>query len=418
VRLALPAVLRDEPQFRLLFWSQLLSVLGDQITVVALPFAVLSIGGGLGDVGLVVAAGTLPFALFAILGGVWADRLPRHRVMLASDLVRLVTQGLMAGLLLSGAAEIWHLVALMAVFGTADAFFAPAMTGLTPAVVSTERLHEANALRGLLLSGGHTAGPALGGLLIVGLGTGGAIAVDAATFAVSAAALARMRPAVVERATEQVAGLLAGVRDGFAEVRARPWVQAFLGLLFAYHVVVLPAIFVLGPVLADREYGGAASWATVTASFGVGAVAGSLLIARLRPRRPMLVATLAMTVASCQAAFIGSGLPLGAIAALEAVAGVGVSTGFTLWETTLQEQIPEHAISRVSSYDFLLSAGMLPLGFAVAGPLAAAIGLHELLVLETLVGVPIALLVLTVPAIRRIERRALPQLSEPSRSQQ
>jgi len=400
----LPAVLREEPQFRLLFIGQALSMLGDRITFVALPFAVLAIGGSAGDVGLVVAAATIPFALFALLGGVWADRLPRHRLMLASDLVRLATQAIAAVLLLTGSAEVWHLAVLMAIFGTADAFFAPALTGLLPAVVAPERLQEANALRSLVLSGGLVLGPALAGVLVALVGPGGAIAFDAGTFAASAVALALLRPRTVERVEAAEPTLLQGLREGFTEVRARPWVQAFLAVLCMYHVVVLPAIYVLGPVLAERELDGAQTWAIVTAGFGVGAILGDLLVLRWKPARPLLVAAAALVVASCQAAIVGSGLPVWGIAGLEAVTGVAVSVGFTLWETTLQEQIPERAISRVSSYDYLVTVGLMPVGLALAGPLEGAVGLHELLALQTAVAVPIALAALAIPAVRSLRR--------------
>ena len=400
----LPAVLREEPQFRLLFAGQALSMLGDRITFVALPFAVLAIGGSASDVGLVVAAATVPFALFALLGGVWADRLPRHRLMLASDLVRLATQAVAAGLLITGAAEVWHLVVLMAVFGTADAFFAPALTGLLPAVVAPERLQEANALRSLVLSGGLVIGPAIAGVLVVLVGPGGAIAFDAATFAASSVALALLRPRTVERVDVTEPTLLRGLREGFAEVRARPWVQIFLAVLCMYHVVVLPAIYVLGPVLAERELDGAQTWAIVTAGFGLGAILGNVLVLHWKPSRPLLVAAAAFVVASCQAAIVGSGLSVWGIAGLEAITGVAVSVGFTLWETTLQEQIPEHAISRVSSYDYLVSVGLMPVGLALAGPLEAAVGLHELLALQTALAVPIALAALALPAVRSLRR--------------
>lgn len=147
----------------------------------------------------------------------------------------------------------------------------------------------------------------------------------------------------------------------------------------AYHLIVLPSIFVLGPVLADRELDGATSWAIISSAFGLGAVAGDLLMLRGRPRRPMLVAVTCLVVASCQAAIIGSGLPTAGIAALEAVTGMAVTGFFTLWETSLQERIPERAISRVSSYDFFASAGLMPIGLALAGPIAASAGLHATL---------------------------------------
>jgi MFS family permease len=399
----LPAVLREEVQFRRLFLGQALSMLGDRITFVALPFAVLAIGGSAGDVGLVIAAATLPFALFTLVGGVWADRLPRHRVMLASDVVRCVSQGLAAAGLLLGGIEIWQLAVLQLVFGTADAFFSPAVTGLVPLTVAPARIQEATALRALVQSASLVAGPSLAGVLIALGGPGWALALDAATFAVSAAFLARLVPRPVaprERATPFAVQL----REGLAEVRARSWVVAFLGGMAAYSVIVLPAVFVLGPVLAEREYDGASSWALVVAVFGAGSIVGNVVALRWRPPRPLLVAGAALLVASCQALIVGSGLPIAAIAALEGVTGVGVSLFFTLWETTLQEQIPERAISRVSSYDYLCSVGLMPVGLALAGPAADAFGIHATLHAMTAIAVPVAVAVLTVQAVRALRR--------------
>ncbi|WP_022927779.1 MFS transporter [Patulibacter americanus] len=399
---AVPRVLREEPQFRLLFLGQALSVIGDRATMIALPFAVLSIGGSATEVGIVAGAMTVPFLLFALVGGVWADRLSRHRLMLGSDVVRMLVQAVAAVLLLTDTAEVWHLAVLMAIFGTADAFFQPAMVGLMPSIVRPELLQDANALRGLTMSTAHIAGPALGGALVALAGAGFAFAIDALTFAVSSVALALMRPPATTRVREATKSMWADVRGGIHEAWSRGWVRGFLLLLAVYHVVVLPAIFVLGPVLAEREYGGAASWAIVSIGFGVGAIVGDLIVLRIRPSRPLLVAAIAFVVASCQAIIIGSGLPIPAIAALEAVTGIAVTIGFTLWETTLQREIPEHTLSRVSSIDWLASAGLMPIGLAVAGPIADAIGIHTLLAIETAIAVPVALAVVASPSVRGV----------------
>src|SRR4051794_11538944 len=132
----LPAVLREERQFRLLFLGQALSVVGDRMTQVVLPFAVLSVGGSVTDVGIVAAAGFLPFIFLGLIGGVVADRIERRRILLASDAVRLVSQAAAGVLLLSGAGEVWHLAALTAIFGAADSFFSPAFSGLMPQTIS------------------------------------------------------------------------------------------------------------------------------------------------------------------------------------------------------------------------------------------------------------------------------------------
>lgn len=410
------SLLREDARFRRYFLGAATSSVGDRITFVALPFAVLSISDSASSVAVVVAAQTLPFALLALLAGVVADRRDRRRIVLTSDLVRAATQATAAALLLAGAAEVWHLVVLAAIFGAADAYFLPATQGMLPQLVGTTRLQEAAALKGIVDSSSMVLGPVVAGLLIALLGVGGALAVDAATFLVSFACLAGVRPDPVRRAVREgpAQTLLDGLREGFAEVRARRWLTAGLAGLSAYTLIVLPAVFVLGPVLAEREYGGAQSWAVVSACFGLGSLAGNALALRWRPERPMVVVAGSLALASCQAAILGSGLPLGAIAGLEAVAGVGVALAFTIWDSSLQEQIPEDRLSRVTSYDFFLSIGLSAVGAAVAGPLAEEIGLQPVLLGMSVLGVPLALLLLTLPSVRALRRpRVAPGTSSP-----
>jgi len=410
-RIRLPAVLRDEPQFRLLFGSQVLSVLGDRVTSVVLPFAVLSVGGGVGEVALVSAAQFLPFAVLALPAGVWADRLDRKRILIASDLVRLCTQ-LTAGLLLvTGSASVAQLVVLAGAYGAADAFFAPAFTGLLPATVSALHLQPANALRGLTFSIGAIAGPVLaGGLIAFGGGPGVALLFDAATFVVSVALLLPLRARLVQAvsaAQDPVATtdhFWTSLRQGWSEVRGRSWVLAFLTGMCVYHAAVLPAVFVVGPVLADQELDGASSWAVVTAGFGLGCVLGDLLFLGWRPRRALRVAGLMLVGASCQAAFIGSGFGTWGIAGLEVLAGVCVTGTFTLWETSLQEHVPAHALSRVSSYDYLATAGVIPLGNVLVGAAGAAFGLHASLFAMSVIGIGVAVAVASMPSVRGLPR--------------
>jgi hypothetical protein len=409
-RLRFPAVLRDEPQYRLLFAGQLLSTLGDRVIMIVLPFAVLSVGGHVGDVAIVSAAQFLPFAVLALPAGVWADRLDRKKILIASDVTRFACQLTAGTLLVTGSASVVHLVVLAAIYGAADAFFAPAFTGLLPGTVAPVNLQPANALRGLSFSTSSVAGPVLAAGLIAGFGPGGALLFDAATFAVSVICLVPLRPRTIregfadggpDAATEH---FFQSLRDGWSEVRRRPWVVAFLGGMASYHVFVLPAIFVLGPVLADEELRGATDWAIITAGFGIGSILGDLLLLRWRPRFALRVAALMLMGASCQAAFIGSGLGVWAIAGFEVLAGVCVTGCFTLWETSLQEHVSQHALSRVSSYDYLTSAGLLPLGNLVCGAGVVAIGLHHALFTMSALGIAAALAVVAVPAVRHLPR--------------
>ena len=410
VQRRLPASLREHRTFRLLFWGQALSVVGDRITPVAIAFAVLGLGSA-SDLGLVLAAGGIPFALFALAGGVWADRVGRRRVMLASDIVRALSQSATAALLLTGTAEVWMLAVLAFVYGTAAAVFMPALIGLIPQTVSHARLQEANGLLALTRSTASVAGPVLAGVLVVSAGSGEAIAVDAATFVVSALCLARMRvgdepaaAAIPDAASQEHEPFLAGLRRGWDEVRSRAWLTWGLIAMSIYHVFVLPSVFVLGPTLAEKQLNGASSWAAIVACFGIGGVLGNVVALRLPLRRPVFTAALALVGASTQAAIIGSGLGTIGIAGLELLAGVCVALFFTLWDLSIQEQIPAHAVSRVSAYDFSVSMGLMPLGMAMAGPIADALGLQATLIGMSAVGLAGALGWLVQPSVRRLRR--------------
>jgi hypothetical protein len=303
---------------------------------------------------------------------------------------------------------------LAGVYGAADAFFAPAFTGLLPMTVTPLNLQPANALRGLTYSVGAIAGPLLAGLLIAFAGgPGAALLFDAATFVVSVVLLAPLRPRIVDTvvAGEDPAATTdrfwASLRQGWSEVRSRSWVLAFLGGMAVYHAIVLPSVFVVGPVIAQHEMDGARSWAIITAGFGAGCVIGDLLLLRWRPRFALRVASLMMAGASCQAAVIASGLGTWPIAGLELLTGVCVTNMFTLWETSVQEHIPSESLSRVSSYDYLTSAGVIPLGNVVVGLVSASMGLHATLVAMSVVGVGVSVGIAALPSVRRLPRGAV-----------
>jgi hypothetical protein len=318
-----------------------------------------------------------------------------------------VVQGLTAALLLSGGAELWHLIALSALYGAFEAFFRPAAGGLTPALVPADELQQANALVGLSQNAGHVLGPALAGALIVVLSPGAAMAVDAATFVISAGFLLALRePARAPHPPGHDPHFWRELKGGLAEVRARHWMLGFMPAFSAYHLIALPCVLALGAVLADQELGGAGAWAIITSSFGVGTIAGSVIGLRWKPPRPMLAAALAFVGASAQPAIIALAGSTAAIAAFEALAGVAVAIGFAQWETTLGRLIPGRALSRVTSLDWFTTVGLMPLGYAVAGPLADTFGLHE-----TMIGAAIVTAALFCGALAVRDVRAVTQES-------
>jgi MFS family permease len=391
-------VLRER-EYRLFFLGQAVSLIGDGMVNVALAFAVLDLTGSASDLGLVLAARMLPLVGFLLAGGVMADRLPRRTVMIAADLVRVASQGAIAALLIAGVAEVWQLAALSAVTGSATAFFNPASTGLMPAVVSPERLQQANALRGLAMAAGQIAGPALAGVLVAGAGAGWALAVDAATFAVSVAFLLRLRVPAMERL--EVRSVLADLREGWDTFRSYTWLWTFVAAA-ALGNFVNAASGVLGPLVAKESLGGAPAWALIVSALGVGSLAGSVLALHTKARRPMLVATLPLFVFALPLAMLALELPAGWIALVSLFAGAGVMISNTVWETTLQQHVPADALSRVSSYDWFGSLAFQPIGFAVWGPVAELAGVSTTLWVAFALQMTSVLALLLVPSIRHL----------------
>lgn len=398
----------QEPRFRLLWGAQSLSSIGDSMMLVALPFAALQIGGSPTAVGLVFAANLVPRIALMLVGGVWADRVPRQHVMIAADLVRGVGQAGGAFVLLTGVAELWQLALIAAVHGSGAAFFLPASTGLVPETVTAPRLQQANALIGLSRNVFAVVGPALAGVIVHAFGPGWAYAIDAATFGLSAALLVRL-PVTTLRPERKK--FVADLVEGWREVTSRTWVWTSI-LYFSVWNFAVAAFFVLGPVVSDRELGGARDWGVILAGGAIGSVLGSLLALRVRPQRPLATGFALITVAALQPLLLIRPFPALAVAAAGLLAWVTLSFSIALWQTTLQELIPHEALSRVVSYDWLGSLVLMPAGFAVAGPLSKAIGIDATLWLAGGVLFTSSAAIALLPSVRAITRAPEEDLGE------
>jgi MFS family permease len=253
----LPPVLHER-NFSLLLTGQAISIIGDAISMIALPFAILAMGGSVGQVGLVLAARAVPNAIFLLIGGVWADRLPRRLVMLASDLVRGVTMVAIFIVLVSDNGAIWVLVALSAVYGIGEAFFRPALSGIIPQCVSTERLQEAYGLLATTPALGIAVGGAVGGALVALISPAGAIAFDAVSFGVSATCLALMRPQG-QPSPWKNRTFVHDLREGWQAFSSRSWLVVVVIGEVLYALFVMPSIYAVGPVIADESLGGSSA---------------------------------------------------------------------------------------------------------------------------------------------------------------
>ena len=390
-----------ERNFRLFWIGQTGSFLGDALVGVALAFAVLQLTGSAADLGLVFAAFALPRVLFTLAGGVWSDRLPRQRVMVACDLVRAAAQAVMSTLLITGNAEIWQLIAFATVMGSAAAFFTPASIGLVPQIVSAGRLQESNALMSISQSATHIFGPLLSGLIVATIGAGWAFAIDGASFLVSAGFLMALRVPFAAPARRRT--FVSELAEGWREVVSRSWVVACI-LTFSVSNISLGAFQVLGPLIASREMGGAAAWGVIGAGASIGGVAGGAVALRWKPDRPLIPAFLVMLLAQIELLLLVPPFPalVVAMGAFVTIASIVISN--TLWDTMLQQHIPRDAISRVSSYDWMVSLVFQPLAFAAVGPFSEAVGIEETLLLCTALGLLANSVVLLVPSVRNLRR--------------
>jgi predicted MFS family arabinose efflux permease len=401
----LPAVLHER-EYRLLFGAQLSSLLGDQMVTVALAFGILDHGGSASDVGIVLAARSLAVIAFLLGGGVIGDRLPRRAVLVATDVVRIGSQGAVAAVLISGGGSIALLAALSAVTGAATGVFNPTATGFLPEVVSPEGLQEANALRSLASSGGRIAGPLLAGLLVATAGAGWAIAVDAASYAVSAALVAAMSIRGAGRG-ETSESFLDELRTGWTAFRSMTWLVAIVASA-AVGNLCNGAWKVLGPVVAKTELGGVGAWSAIVAAAGAGGILGGLIALRLAPRRPLVFMTCAVSVFFVQFALLAVVAPT-AIIAVAAFAGeVGMILGMTVWESSMQRHVEARLLSRVSAYDWLGSLVFEPIGLAIWGPVAAATSTGTALWIAFGLGVSSLFAPLLVRAVRELPAEPAP----------
>ncbi|MCU1691507.1 MAG: major facilitator superfamily 1 [Frankiales bacterium] len=389
--------------FRLLWLGQTVSTLGDGLVLVAVGLFVTRLTGDPSDVGLVLSAYAVPLVLLVLVGGVVADRLPRQTVMIASDVVRGLLHGTLALLIATGVVQVWHMVVIGALFGTADAFFRPAYTGLVPQTVAEADIQGAQALSGVSRELAEVLSPALATALVLTVGGAAAFALDAATFAVSALLL--LRVSARRRGEAQVpASMVVELREGFTALRERPWVWVVVVVFSASLLLALAPFFVLGPAVSRELYGTDAVYGLANAAWGVGTVTGALAGSRWRPRHPMRAAVLcSVPWPGCIAVF-AAGPPLPVLFGLMALAGLGIGLFAVWWETALAQRIPPHLLSRVSAWDWMGSLALLPLGYVLSGPAADLLGGPEVLLAGGLVAMLVMALALLSRGVRDLAR--------------
>ncbi|OPF71609.1 MFS transporter [Streptomyces antioxidans] len=389
--------------YTLLTTAAVVTGLGNAGALIAAAFAVLEAGGDGGDIGLVAAARTLPLVVFLLIGGAVADRLPRHRVMVAANSLNCLSQAAFAVLVLSGEARLWQMAVLSALGGTGQAFFSPAAEGMLLSSVNGEQAARAFAVFRMGMNGAQIGGAALGGALIAVVGPGWVLAVDAAAFAVAGALRSLLDVSAVAQ-REPGGGMLRDLREGWREFIGRPWLWSIVVQFSVVNAVVGAAEGVFGPLVAEDQLGGARPWGFALAAFGAGTVLGCLLMVRWRPRRMLLAGSLCVLPLALPSAALAVPMPIAPLIVVMFLVGVSVEVFGVAWMTALHQEIPEDKLSRVSAYDWFGSIAMVPLATALAGPAEEAFGRSASLWGCSALILALTLAVLTVPDVRRLRR--------------
>ena len=360
-----------EPLFLRYFLGTMISNAGSFVSIVALTFAVLA-SNGPSALGIILLCREIPLIAFVLLGGVFADRLPRRWLLAFSSFLSGASQAVAAWILIAGSPSIFLLSICAVVNGSARAFMGPAETGILPEVVSAEQLQQANALLGANRQIVGIAGTALGSLLITSIGSGYALAFDSLTFVVAGFLFLALPSGL---------SLVSGKRsvyreflEGWQEVRSRTWVWTMIISFGLFQVAYFPALMVLSADITRKYLGGASAWATIISAELVGGLIGSVMALKVSFKRPLIWTNLVIFPTSIQLLGFAFRWPLSILIVLTIFATIGFAIGGALWMTTLQLLIPKESLSRVSSFDWFGSVVFNPLGYALIGPISAVLG--------------------------------------------
>jgi len=388
--------------FRLLMACDVVSVGGYSVAVVAIPFAVLAVGGSASDVGYVSASSLVFLVVSLLFGGAVADRLPRHKVIMVANALQALAQAASAVIVLEGAAQVGGLMALAAVRGIGAGIYYPAAQGLLPETVPVQDRAQANAINRVGRNSAQIGGSALGGVLVGLVGPGWGLALNAVSFAVAGALRAGMRfPSLPPMPAN---GMLAQLREGWQDFISRRWLWVFVLEFTCVLAIFTATISVLGPVVAVAHFGGARSWGVIMAAYGAGAVLGGAAMIAARPRRMLVAAVASLSVFALLLFALAVPLPVPLVAAAAVLTGICLEIFSVCWMTTMQQEIPANMLSRLSSYYAIGGYALAPACVVVAAPLASLFGTSAVLAAGGLIIAALTAVVLSVPEIRNMRR--------------
>ena len=399
-----------ERNFAWYFSSRLVNTLGAMMANIALTFAVLDIDGRAIAIGMVLAAHTIPMIVLLLWGGVLSDRFPRAVVLQVSNVASALAQGAIAFLVLTGRAELWMIIALTAVHGAVSAMSMPAMAGMVPQLVPRDSLQQANALLSLTRNGLTVLGPSLGAFLVVTVGPGWALAVDAFTWALAALLLIPVKiPPRAPRA--EATSTLQDLREGWTFFRSVTWLWVVVLGFGGLNMIHNGALFTLGPVVAEDTIGRQA-WGFVLSAEAAGLLVMAFVLLRFRLERPLLWGMLAITLNAAPMIMLGVDPVVVALVVAAFVGGMGIEVFSMGWALAMQENIDDDMLSRAYSYDMLGSFVAMPIGQLAWGPLGVAFGNERVLVASGIAYVAICGLVLCSRSVRDLPRAPATPVAE------
>ena len=405
------ATLRER-NFRFYFLSRLVNGAGSTMGGIALAFAVLEVSRSPSALGLVLAANSVPLVLFLLAGGVIADRFGRTLVIQVCNVAAGLTQLAIAALVISGTAELWQLVVLTALNGVAESISFPALASVMPQLVPRDKLQPANALMSMQRGIVSVLGPTTGGILVVTMGAGWAVAVDGLTFLVAAALLLLVKIPPPPPKAEQTT-MVAELREGWNYFRSTTWlwvvVLAF-GLLNALH----SGFNTLGPVLAVSTDIGEAGWGLVLSAGAVGLLLTTVVMLRLPLQRPLFWGMAGCCLYGVPMVVLGVRPELVVVMVASFLGGAGIEVFSLGWSLSMQEHVPDEMLSRAYSYDALGSFAAIPLGQLAVGPLGGAFGVRPTILVCGVVYAVVCLATLGSRSVRDLQRVIDRVLTDPN----
>lgn len=401
-----------EANFRSYWLARLIDRAGTTMAGVALAFAVLHVSDSPKALGIVLAAHSIPMVVFLLAGGVLADRFGRTLMIQATNVISGLSQLAIAGLVITGTAEIWYLAALTAINGTATAARMPALAGVLPQLVPRDQLKPANLVVAVPENALMVLGPAVSGVLVVAVGPGWALAVDGTTYLLAALILTRVR---IPRPAEGHAskGVIADLREGWTYFRSTTWLWVVVASFSLLNAIASGALNTLGPVLATQTELGEAGWGLVRSSQAVGYLVCSLILLRLTFRHPLRWGMAAIALEGIPLLVLGFEPVLVAAMAAMFVAGLGSQVFNLGWDLAMQEHVPDEMLSRAYSYDMLGSFVAIPIGQLAFGPIGLAFGIPPVMIVAGCAYVVIALATLLSRSVRDLPRAPAPVSTSP-----